>query len=163
MSSVILKQVDKTYRLGAVTVPALASINLEIRPNRFTVISGASGSGKTTLRRVFISKPDRSQHALGILCLKISNAALLLVNYVPYDSHVWKTVNNAGSNDRLARVTPISHTSTALRKPPFLSAFQRLRDIRARVVKCRQPSSEYHGSKHHGADHGIEGPGNVDE
>lgn len=115
------------------------------------------------VRRVSIPKPDRSQHALGILCLKISSDALLLVNYVPYDSHVWKTVNNAGSNDRLARVTPISHTSTALRKPPFLSAFQRLGDIRARVVKSRQPGSKYYGSKHHGADHGIEGPGNVDE
>ncbi|OYO28773.1 ABC transporter ATP-binding protein [Janthinobacterium sp. PC23-8] len=63
MSSIILKQVDKTYRLGAVTVPALANINLEIRPNCFTVISGASGSGKTTLLNMIgcIDRPDAGE------------------------------------------------------------------------------------------------------
>ncbi len=49
MHPVTLSQVGKTYRLDAVDVPALSDINLEIRPNCFTVISGASGSGKTTL------------------------------------------------------------------------------------------------------------------
>ena len=49
MQPVILEQVGKTYHLDAVDVPALSDINLEIRPNCFTVISGASGSGKTTL------------------------------------------------------------------------------------------------------------------
>lgn len=47
--SVILHNVSKTYRLDSVDVPALTDINLLIRPNRFTVVSGASGSGKTTL------------------------------------------------------------------------------------------------------------------
>lgn len=49
MYPVVLKQVGKTYHLDAVDVPALVDINLEIRPNCFTVISGPSGSGKTTL------------------------------------------------------------------------------------------------------------------
>jgi putative ABC transport system ATP-binding protein len=49
MQSVNLKQVRRTYRLDAVDVPALIDINLEIEPDRFTVISGPSGSGKTTL------------------------------------------------------------------------------------------------------------------
>ena len=49
MYSVELKQVGKTYHLDAVDVPALVDINLQIRPNCFTVISGPSGSGKTTL------------------------------------------------------------------------------------------------------------------
>lgn len=49
MQPVILEGVGKTYHLDAVDVPALSDINLEIRPNCFTVISGASGSGKTTL------------------------------------------------------------------------------------------------------------------
>lgn len=60
MSSVILNQVDKIYRLGAVVVPALAGIDLEIRSNCFTVISGASGSGKTTLLNMIgcVDRPD---------------------------------------------------------------------------------------------------------
>lgn len=49
MQSVVLQRVGKTYHLDTVDVPALVDIDLEIRPNCFTVISGASGSGKTTL------------------------------------------------------------------------------------------------------------------
>jgi putative ABC transport system ATP-binding protein len=63
MHPVILKQVGKTYHLDAVDVPALSDINLEIRPNCFTVISGASGSGKTTLLNLIgcIDRPDHGQ------------------------------------------------------------------------------------------------------
>jgi len=49
VSPVVLKQVNRTYRTGAIEVSALAAVNLEIRGNCFTVISGPSGSGKTTL------------------------------------------------------------------------------------------------------------------
>jgi putative ABC transport system ATP-binding protein len=63
VSSIILKQVSKTYRLGTVAVAALAGINLEIRDNCFTVISGASGSGKTTLLNMIgcIDRPDSGE------------------------------------------------------------------------------------------------------
>ena len=39
----------KTYRAGAVDVPALKGITLDIEPASFTVVIGPSGSGKTTL------------------------------------------------------------------------------------------------------------------
>jgi|SRR6185437_2540437 len=60
---VILKNIGKIYRLGAVDVPALTDINLEIRPGRFTVIAGASGSGKTTLLNLIgcIDRPDSGE------------------------------------------------------------------------------------------------------
>ncbi|HJV83211.1 ABC transporter ATP-binding protein [Noviherbaspirillum sp.] len=61
MHPVVLKQVGKTYHLDAVDVPALSDINLEIRSNCFTVISGASGSGKTTLLNL-IGCIDRADH-----------------------------------------------------------------------------------------------------
>ncbi len=63
MHPVILKQVNKTYQLGSVGVPALCDINLEIRPNCFTVISGPSGSGKTTLLNLIgcIDRPDQGE------------------------------------------------------------------------------------------------------
>ncbi len=44
-----LSNVDKDYKLGAVTVTALRQVSLEIAPGEFTVIAGPSGSGKTTL------------------------------------------------------------------------------------------------------------------
>ena len=60
---VVMKRVDKSYRLDAVDVPALSDIDLEIRPDRFTVISGPSGSGKTTLLNLIgcIDRPDRGE------------------------------------------------------------------------------------------------------
>ncbi|MBE9608638.1 ABC transporter ATP-binding protein [Chitinilyticum piscinae] len=60
MSSVILKQVSKHYRLDAVEVPALSEITLTIASGRFTVLSGPSGSGKTTLLNLIgcIDQPD---------------------------------------------------------------------------------------------------------
>lgn len=63
MHPVILKQVGKTYHLDAVDVPALVDINLEVRPNCFTVISGPSGSGKTTLLNLIgcIDRPDHGE------------------------------------------------------------------------------------------------------
>jgi putative ABC transport system ATP-binding protein len=44
-----LRQVARTYRSGALEVPALRGISLEIPSHRFSVVVGASGSGKTTL------------------------------------------------------------------------------------------------------------------
>src|ERR1700730_12775048 len=63
MSLVVLKGVQKTYRLDAVDVPSLVDIDLTIRANCFTVISGPSGSGKTTLLNMIgcIDRPDEGQ------------------------------------------------------------------------------------------------------
>jgi putative ABC transport system ATP-binding protein len=60
MNALTLRNVKKTYRLDKVEVPALVDINLDVRPDRFTVLSGASGSGKTTLLNLIgcIDTPD---------------------------------------------------------------------------------------------------------
>ncbi len=47
-----LRQVARTYRSGALEVPALRGISLEIPSHRFSVVVGASGSGKTTLLNI---------------------------------------------------------------------------------------------------------------
>jgi putative ABC transport system ATP-binding protein len=61
--TVELRGVHRTYQLDAVEVQALVDINLTIRPNCFTVISGASGSGKSTLLNIVgcIDRPQQGQ------------------------------------------------------------------------------------------------------
>ena len=79
MYPVVLKQVAKIYRLDAVNVPALTDVTLEIRPNCFTVISGASGSGKTTLLNLIgcIDRPDHGEIMVaGQQVQKMSDEAL---------------------------------------------------------------------------------------
>src|SRR5580692_7248946 len=50
MSDIIrCRGVEKTYRQGAVEVPALRGVDLEIAAGDFATLSGPSGSGKTTL------------------------------------------------------------------------------------------------------------------
>jgi len=76
---VTMNQIGKTYHLDAVDVPALVDIDLEIRPNCFTVISGPSGSGKTTLLNLIgcIDQPDRGEVIVaGEAVQKLSDDAL---------------------------------------------------------------------------------------
>jgi len=56
-----LNQVARTYQLGAIPVPALNEVSLEIPCHRFSMLIGASGSGKTTLLNLIgcIDAPTR--------------------------------------------------------------------------------------------------------
>ncbi len=48
MSVVEMKDVEKTYQLGKVRVPALKGINLAVERGEFFILKGQSGSGKST-------------------------------------------------------------------------------------------------------------------
>jgi putative ABC transport system ATP-binding protein len=63
MQAATLSRIVKTYHLDEVDVPALVDVDLEIRANRFTVISGPSGSGKTTLLNMIgcIDRADQGE------------------------------------------------------------------------------------------------------
>ena len=63
MLPVTLRQVSKRYQLDSIDVPALGNIDLDILPNRFTVLSGPSGSGKTTLLNLIgcVDLPDSGE------------------------------------------------------------------------------------------------------
>nr|WP_314263583.1 ABC transporter ATP-binding protein [uncultured Moellerella sp.] len=60
MYAVEMENVCKSYLLGQVRENALNDININIMPQRFTVLSGTSGSGKTTLLNLIggIDSPD---------------------------------------------------------------------------------------------------------
>ncbi len=50
----------KSYRLGAVRVPAVRGVDVQIRSHDFVIVEGPSGSGKTTLLNLLglLDRPD---------------------------------------------------------------------------------------------------------
>ena len=61
VTAVRLRDAAKTYQVGAVEVPALRGISIDIPYHRFSMVIGASGSGKSTLLNLIgcIDAPTR--------------------------------------------------------------------------------------------------------
>ncbi|MCM2280453.1 MAG: ABC transporter ATP-binding protein [Bdellovibrionaceae bacterium] len=58
-----IHQVQKSYRLGEVMIPALKGVDLNVAGGEFTVLIGASGSGKSTLLNLIgcVDEPDSGE------------------------------------------------------------------------------------------------------
>jgi putative ABC transport system ATP-binding protein len=61
--SVKVENVEKTYKLGEILVPALKGINMDLKKGEFVAVMGPSGSGKTTLLNLIgvLDKPTKGR------------------------------------------------------------------------------------------------------
>jgi putative ABC transport system ATP-binding protein len=62
-----LRGIEKSYRTGAIEVPVLKGIDLDIDEGEYVAIMGRSGSGKSTLMNILglLDRPTAGTYALG--------------------------------------------------------------------------------------------------
>src|SRR5437773_12424156 len=70
-----LENLEKSYRLGKVTVNALRGVTLKLGQAEFMVIMGPSGSGKTTLINIIgtLDKPNSGLSFIDVEDITIMN------------------------------------------------------------------------------------------
>ena len=153
-----LTDIEKSYRLGRVSVPALSGVHLEIERGDFIALAGPSGSGKTTLLNLVgcIDKPDRGRVIIdgsdvtGVPLHRLANTRREVLGYVFQTFNLlpvltaWENVEyplllrGVGRAERRERVSKwlelVGLAAQAKQRPDQLSGGQRQRVAIARAM-----------------------------
>jgi sn-glycerol 3-phosphate transport system ATP-binding protein len=157
MGAISLRNVEKTYGLGAKANKVIHGVNAEIAEGEFVVIVGPSGCGKSTLLRMVAGLEEITGgeiHIAGRIVNQLEpserNIAMVFQNYAlyphmtVYDNMAYglkiAKVNKADIETRVQKAAKILELSQLLqRKPRELSGGQRQRVAMGRAI-VRQPA-----------------------
>lgn len=155
---ILLKDISRIYRVGAIPVKALIDISLTINRNEFVALMGPSGSGKSTLMNILgcLDTPTSGEYFLNdkdVSSLKddelaeIRNKEIGFVfqtfNLLPRNTalenvmlpQIYKGVNKAERHERACEVIEnVGLTDRMHHKPNELSGGQRQRVAIARAL-----------------------------
>ena len=67
MASIAVKQLHKSFQVGAQTVPVLRGIDFSVKSGEFAVVFGPSGSGKSTLLHTILGLEPPTQGTVSLL------------------------------------------------------------------------------------------------
>ncbi len=112
------RDVDKTFRSGNRTVPALRGASLEVRRGRVTGLIGPDGAGKTTLMRITagLLVPDAGTvTVLGMDAARDSLAVQAALGYMPQRFGLYEDLTVQENLDLYARLQGVSDADRAPR------------------------------------------------
>ena len=131
MEFIELHDVHKTYRIGALEVPVLKGVSLNVRRGEFIALTGASGSGKSTLMNILgcLDRPSAGQYFLDgqdVTSLSLEQRAHLRNRKVGFVFQNFNLLPRTSALDNV--MMPLAYTTLAQRE-----AQQRARSLLERV------------------------------
>ena len=139
---VVCRGIEKRYRQGALEVPALQGVDLDIMPGDFATLAGPSGSGKTTLLNMIggLDHPNAGTVQLAgnklaeLSKSQLANMRLHKIGFVFQAYNLVPVLSAAENIEFILRLMGVQAASRHQR------AYQALKDVGLEGLENRRPS-----------------------
>src|SRR5210317_767375 len=142
MSSVICKDLCKTFKQGDETITGLDNVSIEIEEGSFVCLSGPSGSGKTTLLNALggLDTPDSGEITVGgqrVDLLAKSELADMRLNSIGFVFQAYNLIPVLSARENVEFVMQVQGVRAAERK---LQSMKILQEVGLEGMEDRRPA-----------------------